>query len=354
MVEEHLPGEQTTLVNNPYFFDQPNIGTVIFKYVADSDQLLAQLESGDVDFAGTIGLTLAQAPRLDELAGQGAIEVQYVPATVWEHLDFGIERADGQESFFADARVRQAVAYAIDRQAIINDVLFGKTKVMNTYVPSEHPSYPGDDALEPYNYDPARAQQLLDEAGVTDSDGDGTREVNGRPFSITIYTTEGNATRTATLELIQQDLQEVGIQAELQFVPGTAQLFKNGAEGILAGRRFDAALYAWVSGVDASHLLYLGDQVPTEENGYSGQNNTGYRSDEFDTAARRALTTIDVEEKREADREPLVIYNRDLPSFPLFQRANVGAFNTSVSGIQLDPTSFFDLYNIQDIDIADE
>jgi len=354
MVEEHLPGEQTTLVNNPYFFDQPNIGTVIYKYVADSDQLLAQLEGGDVDFAGTIGLTLAQAPRLDELAGQGAIEVQYVPATVWEHLDFGIERLDGQESFFADTRVRQAVAYAIDRQAIINDVLFGKTTVMNTYVPSDHPSYPGDDALEQYEYDPARAQQLLDEAGATDSDGDGVREVNGRPFSLTVYTTEGNATRTATLELIQQDLQEVGIQAELQFVPGAAQLFKNGAEGILAGRRFDMALYAWVSGVDASHLLYLGDQVPTAENGYSGQNNTGFRNEEFDTAARRALTTIDVEAKREADREPLVIYNRELPSFPLFQRANVAAFSPRVSGIQIDPTSFFDLYNIQDIDIADE
>ena len=354
LVSENLPNEQTTLVSNPYFFDQPNIGTVIFKYVADQDQLLAQLESGDIDYAGTIGLTLTQAPNLDELAAQGAIEVQYVAGTTWEHIDFGVQRGDGQPSFFEDARVRQAVAYAINRQSIIDQVLQGKTKVMNTYVPSEHPSYPGDEALEQYPFDQARAQQLLDEAGVVDSNGDGTREVDGREFEVTLYTTEGNATRQATVEIIQQNLDQVGIDVELQFVPGTAQLFKNGADGILAGRRFDMALYAWVSGVDASHLLYMGDQVPTEENGYSGQNNTGYSNPEFDAAAREALTTIDIEQKRELDREPLVIYNRDLPSFPLFQRVNIGAYRTGVTGVQLDPTSFYDFYNIQDIDVAEQ
>jgi peptide/nickel transport system substrate-binding protein len=347
-----VPGETLTLVSNPYFQPQPNIGTVIFKFLADADQLLAQLESGEIDYAGTIGLGLNQAEQLETLEQNGVATPQFVPATVWEHIDFGIERGDGEQPFFDDVRVRQAVAYAINRQEIIDQVLFGRTTVMNTYVPADHPSYPGDDALEPYEFDPDRAAQLLDEAGWT-LGADGVREKDGRRFSTSIYTTEGNRLRQATLEIIQQNLADVGIEVALEFVPGPEVLFKNGADGILSGRRFDMALYAWVSGVDASHLLYVSTQVPTADNGYAGQNNPGYRSPEFDAAAFAALGELDREAKIELDAEPLIIYNRDLPSFPLYQRLNVGAFNPRVTGIQLDPTSFADLYNIQDIDVTE-
>jgi peptide/nickel transport system substrate-binding protein len=353
MVQENIPSQQTTLVSNPYFPNQPKIGTVIFKYVTDQDQLLAQLETGAIDYAGTIGLTLSQAPRLDQLTSQGTIQTQYVPATVWEHLDFGIQRLDGQQPFFDDVKVRQAVAHAIDRGTIIRDVLYGKTKPMNTYVPEEHPSYPGNDALDPYNFDPAQAKQLLQEAGWTDTNGNGTVDKNGREFNITLYSTEGNATRLAVAEVIQQNLKQVGIGVELQFVPATAQLFKNGAEGILAGRRFDTAMYAWVSGADPSHLTYVCGQIPTPENGYAGQNNPGYCNPEFDKAAYEALGTLERDRWPEVDRSPLVIYNRDLPSLPLYQRPQIAAFKPTVTGVKIDPTSFYDLYNIQDIDITE-
>ena len=181
----------------------------------------------------------------------GAIETQYVPATFWEHIDFGIERGDGEPSFFDDVRIRQAVAHAINRQEIVDNVQAGKTTVMNTIVPSDHPAYPGDDALDAYEYDPERAAELLDEAGVVDSDGDGIREKDGRPMSMTFYTTEGRADRQAGAEIIQQNLGEVGIDIELEFVPGPERLFKQGADGILQSRLFDLAMYGYLSGVDA-------------------------------------------------------------------------------------------------------
>jgi peptide/nickel transport system substrate-binding protein len=350
MVQEHEPGTQTTLVSNPYFQPQPKIGTVIFKYLADADQLLAQLESGEIDYAGTIGLALNQTEQLNTLEQGGKIKAQYVPATVWEHIDFGVQRGDGQEPFFDDVKVRQAVAYGINRQEIIDQVLFGKTVAMNTYVPAEHPSYPGDDKLEQYAYDPDKAKQLLSEAGWT-AGADGILTKDGRTFSTTMYTTQGNRLRQASSEIIQQNLKQIGIDLKLEFVPGPEVLFKNGAEGILQGRRFDMALYAWSSGVDASHLLYKGDQIPTAENGYAGQNNPGYSNPEFDAAASKALAEIDREKKIELDKEPEIIFNRDVPAFPLYQRLQIGAFNTAVTGIKLDPTSTIDLYNIQDIDI---
>ena len=183
MVQENVPQEQTTLVSNPYFAQQPKIGTVIFKYLTDENQLLAQLESGEVDYAATQALTLALTPQLTDLEQAGKAKVQYVPATVWEHIDFGIQRLDGQESFFTDVKVRQAVAYAINRQEIIDKVLYGKTVVMNTYVPNNHPSYPGDSALELYAFNADKSKQLLDDAGWALCI-DGVRSKDGRAMKL--------------------------------------------------------------------------------------------------------------------------------------------------------------------------
>ena len=215
MLQEHEPGVQTTLVSNPYFAVQPKVGTLIFKYIADVNQELAQLETGEIDVPSASDLTLEMTTQLDEMEAAGAIETQYVPSTFWEHIDFAIERGDGEPAFFDDVRIRQAVALAINRQEIVDNVQAGKTTVMNTIVPADHPAYPGDDALEAYEYDPERAAELLDEAGVVDLDGDGIREKDGRPMSMTFYTTEGRADRQAAAEIIQQNLGEVGIDIEL-------------------------------------------------------------------------------------------------------------------------------------------
>ncbi|GAB4213100.1 MAG: peptide ABC transporter substrate-binding protein [Roseiflexaceae bacterium] len=351
IVQENVANESTTLVSNPYFQPQPKIGTIIYKYVTDADQLLAQLESGDVDMLGSIVLNLAVSPKLDELAAAGKLEVQYVPATVWEHIDFGIERGDGQQAFFDDVKVRQAVAYAINRTEIIDKVLYGKTVPMNVYVPAEHPSFPST-GLEEYAFDADKAKSLLTEAGWT-AGADGILEKEGRKFSITMYTTEGNPTRQAVAEVIQQNLKDVGIEVKLEFVPGPARLFLNGEEGILAGRRFDAAMYAWVSGVDPSHNLFLCENIPTPENGFVGQNNPGYCNPEFDTVAKQALGELDKTKRIELDKQAMTIFNRDLPTFPLYQRLNIIAFNPKVENVKLDPTNNVDLYNIQDIDISE-
>jgi peptide/nickel transport system substrate-binding protein len=341
MVEDYVPGDSLTLVSNPYFEPQPNIGTVVFKYVADGDQLLAQLESGEVDFAGTIGLALDQTEQLADLESQGLIEAQYVPATVWEHLDFNIQTIDGEPGPFADVRVRQAMAYAINRQQIIDEVLFGRTTTMNTYVPSDHPSYPGDDALEAYEYDPDRARELLEEAGFDTSQ------------TLQFYTTAGNRLRQAASEIIQQNLADVGVNIELNFVDAGSVMFAGGEQGVLSGRQFDIGLYAWVSGVDPSHELYFCDGIPTRENNFQGQNYPGYCNPDFDRVGRIANAELDRERKAELDHEPEIIFNQDLPALPLYQRVNIGAYRTGVTGVQLDPTSQVDLYNIWEIDVEE-
>lgn len=351
MLQEHEPGVQTTFVNNPYFARQPRVGTLIYKYITDSDQLLAQLETGEIDVPSAADLNLGQVPQLDQLEAQGKITTQYVAGTFWEHIDFGIERLDGEPSFFDDVRIRQAVAFAINRQEIVDNVQAGKTRVMNTIVPEDHPAYPGNDALEQYAYNPDRANQLLDEAGVTDSDGDGIREKDGRPMSMTFYTTEGRPDRQAAAEIIQQNLKQVGINIELEFVPGPEKLFLQGPEGILYARAFDLAMYGYLSGVQPGVSLYYCTEIPGPENSYAGQNTPGYCNPEYDRAGRAADRELDINKFKEAYREPLTIINRDLPTFPLYQRVKIGAFATGLTGIKIDPTMNQMSYNTEEWDI---
>lgn len=353
-IAENTPQESTKLVANETYWKKgyPIIGNVTFKYLTSEDQVLQQLESGEIDVVGSIGLTLANAPKLDELEAAGTLKGQYVPATVWEHMDFGVERNDGQPSIFADVKLRQAVAYAINRKQIIDNVLFGKTVVMNTFLPADHWAYPPNgEGLEAYEYDVEKAKALLAEAGWT-AGADGILEKDGAKLTIQFFTTENNQTREAVAQLIQEDLKAVGIDVQLNFVPATDVLFKNGAEGILAGRRFDLGLYAWVSGPEPSTALYLCDQIPTEENSYGGQNNTGWCNAEYDAAALASQAETD-----RAKRIPLVIeaqkvFNTELPTFPLYQRVNVGAYNVKVSGLDLNPTSQVDFWNIETWDVT--
>jgi len=349
MVQEHKPNESVTLVNNPYHPKTPKIGTVIWKFVPDTNQLLAQLESGDIDYVDSYSLNLAVVPQLEDLEKAGKIKAEYVPASAWEHLDFGIKRGDDQPSFFDDVNVRHAVAYGINRQEIVDKVLYGKTTVMNTYVPADHPSFPKS-GLEEYKYDPEKAKQLLDQAGWQVG-ADGIREKDGRKFAFTLYTTEGNETRKSTVEVVQQNLKDVGIDVKLEYVPGPAVLFKNGADGLLVGRRFDMALYAWISSQQPSHDLYKCDQIPTKENNYTGQNSPGYCNPDFDKTAKLAQTTLDDKQRAELDQVPETIFNKDLPVLPLYQRLKIGAYNPAVSGIKLNPTQQYDIWNGEELDI---
>ncbi|KPL85735.1 peptide ABC transporter substrate-binding protein [Herpetosiphon geysericola] len=355
-IDEYVPQERVVLSTNPNYWGAkqglPKITNVIYKFVTNEDQILQQLQSGEIDVVGQIGLSLAQAPSLDELQTGNEFDIQYVPATVWEHIDFAVERGDGIATPFADPKVRQAAAYAINRQEIIDQILFGKTVAMNSFMPEDHWAYPSDaSAINNYDFNPSKAIELLKEAGWVAGD-DGILVKDGQPFKVEFFTTEGNDTRQAVAQLVQEYLRDVGIDAELQFVPGTDSLFKNGSEGILAGRRYDLALYAWVSGPEPSTPLYLCSQVPTAENGYAGQNNTGYCNPDYDKVALESQSIVE-----RANRLPLLsqaqqIFNRDLPTLPLYQRINVGAARKTISGFKLDPTSQQDFYNIETWELA--
>ena len=137
-------------------------------------------------------------------------------------------------------------------------------------------------------------------------------------------------------------------------MPGPDKLFKQGPDGILSPRLFDLAMYAYLSGVQPGVDLYYCDQLPTPENSFSGQNNPGYCNPDYDTAGRAAQAELDIENWPEVYQEPLTIINRDLPTFPLYQRLKIGAYKEGVTGAAPNATMNQDTYNTEEWDIVTE
>ncbi len=352
-ISEYIPSDSLTLVANPAFSGPaPKIDTVIYRFVADEDQLLAQLESGDIDYANSTSLALTDLERLQRLEADGKVVTLYSPTPTWEHLDFGLQRPDGQPGLFADGRLRQAVAYALDRPALIAAAQGGKAAAMQSFVPSDHWAYPPNGAgLTLYPHDADRAAALLRAAGYAPGP-DGMLLRDGQALTVTLYTTEKNVTRQLVAELIQQQLKAVGIAVDIAYVPGVGKLFKADSDGILPAHNFDLALYASSAEAEPDTTAYQCGHIPSPANEYQGANVTAYCSAAFDALAQAAVATPDAGPRAALLAQAQALWTADLPTLPLYQRVKVAARSPRLSGPQPDPTQLWDTDNLAEWDVA--
>jgi peptide/nickel transport system substrate-binding protein len=243
-----------------------------------------------------------------------------------------------------------------DRESMVDNILYGRSEVIHTYVPSVHPLYP-EDGLSEWPHDVAAANALLDEAGFTLGD-DGLRRHpdSGEPFRITLGTTSGNEMRQQILQIFRENQRECGIDVELYFQPAN-EWFADGPEGVLFGRRYDLGEFAWLTGVQPACNLYSADEVPgppgpEHPNGWGGQNNTGWRHQEFTDICDLARSSLPgTAEYEENHKEAQRIFSEEVPIIPLFLRLKVAAARPEVRNFSVDPTQNSELYNIYMIDL---
>jgi peptide/nickel transport system substrate-binding protein len=326
MVDRWDSGSQIVLVPNPNYTltAPPLLKRIVIKIVTDTNQIIAQLKTGDLD-AATSDAFPAPTQVLDTLASSGQTVV-YQPARVWEHIDINLDMAQ-----FKDKAVRQAMLYAINRQKIIDAVVLGKSIILNTFLPPaswasmQNPDFEktwnSKFALADYKYDVGKANQMLDAAGWAKG-GDGIRAKGGVKLSFDYKTTAGNKTREQITQLVANDFKAVGIQANLKYVPSD-EYFAD--DGTLAKRDFGIAQYAWILGPDPAGQgqLYDSAYIPSADNNYSGQNYPGFKNDRFDTLARAANAEISHDAQAPMLAEMQKIWNDELPSLPLYPRLNI-------------------------------
>lgn len=364
IIEEWVPGDHITVVKNPYYYrtDEglPYVDTVIFRFVDNSNSAVAQLISGECDIATQDTSMEDQSELLLQLEQEGVVEPIFMTGTVWEHVDFGINPIDEYDrpDFFEDLRVRQAFAHCLDRQSVVDAVLFGRSMVINSYIPPEHPLYAADRVVD-YAFDPEQGMALLEEVGWVDADGDGMREAqgvegipDGTPLAFSWKSTTA-AMRVEYMQIYQLNLLECGFDVTLENMPA-AEYFADGPEGPLFGRRFDVGSFAWLTGVEPPCDLYRGlsTDIPSEDNGWGGQNDIGFMNDEFDAACMRALTSLPgSEDYIEGHKEAQRIFSEQLPVVPLFLRLKIAANRPGISGFIMDATENSEMWNIEAFDL---
>mgnify|MGYP006278274841 FL=1 len=362
-VSEWVKGDHITLSKNPYYFRAndglPYVDNVIFRFVEDANTAVAQLLSGECDIVTQDANLETQAELLLKLQEHGVLETAFVPDTLWEHVDFGINPANERQraDFFEDVRVRQAIAHCLNRQEIVNTLLYGRSPVLDSYLPPEHPLY-ADELIEQYPYDPEKGKALLEEVGWMDEDEDGVREAtdiagirNGTLLAFRWQSTSQTFHRRY-MERFQEDLARCGMDVTIENLP-LLEFFAQNEDGPLYGRSFDLSSFAWSASTDIPPCdLYLSTEIPNEDNNWSGSNFSGFANEAYDEACLSALQSLPGTESyiighKEAQR----IFSEQLPALPLFLRLQIAATRPLVRGFLLDPTENSELWNIEAIDL---
>ncbi len=365
-MEEWVAGDHITLVKNDTYYRAseglPKLDQVIYRFIPDTNQLIAQLASGECDLGTQDAAFEGSLPLIRQFESEGLMIPQVVAGTSYEHLDFDMKPVDSYTGFaakvknddgtpiFANAEIRQAISHCIDKQAIVDQTTNGAGIVMHVYTPSDHPLYAGDENISIFEFDPAKGLALLEKNGWTDSDGDGVLDKGGQKFSF-VHGTRTNPLRQLVTQVVQAQLKEncmIETTIELQ----GSEFFADGPDGPVFGRQYDLGEFAWLTGVEPPCTLYQSNQIPSEEFGWGAQNNTGFENTEFDTACNLASTTLDEDVKAEQHALAQKIFSENVPSIILFSRGKIAVTGPNVTGVIMDSTANSEMWNIENFDIT--
>jgi peptide/nickel transport system substrate-binding protein len=317
--------------NASYFKGRPNLDTIVYRVIPDSGIMLTQLKAGEVDIVSNVGLA-----QLEQFKAVSGVRTVVTPNMIWEHLDFNLDNA-----LFQDARVRRALALALDRQAIITASLKG---VASPAVGDQSPlSWAYNPVLKAPARDVAAAKELLAQAGFKQG-ADGVFARNGRRLAFTLVTTAGNKTREAVAQTIAQQLKEAGVDMAVRLVD--VPVFFGDT---LKARRFEAAMFAWVAGLDPDNIsLWHSRNIPAAGNNYQGQNYAGWRSPEVDGLTEQGARLVAVEARKQVYFRIQELIVQEAPVIPLYFRSNIDAVRDTVVNYKPNPTQAGNLWNARE------
>ncbi|MBP6017187.1 MAG: hypothetical protein KA586_10745 [Candidatus Promineofilum sp.] len=363
VVDSWEPGDAIRLTLNPNYYRTaeglPHLTSLTFRFLSPNNATLPNgYEACDIITDDVLSFNALN--DVDEAAVAGSLVEHTATAGAVEQIIFGIDSAAAYEAtspgWFQDARVRQAITQCTDRQALVDELTFGRAEVMDTFVPNDHSLHPNN--VTQWPYDPAAANALLDEVGLLDATGDGVRDSIGAtvPFSITLGTNSESDLRLQIIERVRDDLTECGIQVN-PFTLDAGAWFASGPAGEVFGRQFDLAQLAWLNRIEPDCGLYLSRHIPGPVidgfNGWQGVNVSGWANEEYDAACDRALATLPGQPGYvEAHQEAMRIFAQELPAIPLFTRMRLAATTPEVLNFRLDPTQPSALWNAFELDMS--
>jgi peptide/nickel transport system substrate-binding protein len=319
--------ESIRLERNRYYSHPPGAAqSIIFKIVPDPTVRALELAEGVCDFAPNN----IQVDVLPWLAEHQSLEVSKTPGTTYRYLSFNFRNPQ-----LHDVRVRRAIAYAIDRNTIVNTVLRGTGRIATGMLSPENWAYDGK--VTDYSYDSEKARQLLDQAGYS-AGKDGMR---GLRFE---YKTTPEGARMG--EIFQAMLHRVGIELTIRTLE-----FATYYADIQAGN-FDITSLQWVGINDPNQYYRVFDSRETPPH---GENRGYYSNPAMDQLVEAGKITVDRDARKKIYAQVQQLAADDLPYVSLWWVDNVAVMNRRLTGFEAHPNgSFRSLATLTLVDPAGE
>lgn len=332
----------------------------ILRVVGDQTIQVETFMAGETDV-----LNFAPVDRRGDLraaADAGDLQIYpYSPGNAWDYLGFNMANPDNPQEafdengnaipvdpnpFFADVRVRRALSMAVDVDSIIQGAVFGEgSRMQSVYAPG---TWVYDENVPFYDYDPAAAAALLDEAGWVDDDGDpSTPRVakgamyaeDGTPMSFTLYTNQGNTRRTAIGQIVQDQWSSIGVGVQFQTIDFNVLI------DLLDSQTFDAFILGWQNSypfrADQAQLWATGSDT------FGGSNSGSYHNAEVDALFQQAATVpgCDTAARKAIYDQIQQILHDDAPYVFLYSIDGLYSWQNTVQDIDPYPAALY--WNMQ-------
>jgi peptide/nickel transport system substrate-binding protein len=320
--QEWKSGEKVVLVGNKDYYVQgrPYLGRIVYRIIPSQATIFLELKAKGVDMADLTAVQYAR--QTDYPAFKKDYQKFRYPGNAYTYVGFNLK-----DPRFADKRVRQAFAHAINKQELIDGVVMGLAREATG--PLRPGSWAYTDKVRRYPYDPGKAKQLLAAAGWTDKNGDGIlRSKDGQPFTLTIRTNQGNDERKKIAEIIQERLKEIGVQTDIQTIEWAAFL-----KEYIKQRRFEAIVLGWGTGIDP-------DQYPVWHSSQSGPdqlNHISYANPEVDALLEKGRISCNQKERVATYHRIQEILAEEQPLIFLYFKDMLPSVSSRVQGIKPEP-----------------
>ena len=325
--KEWRKGDQVILTrNDSYWRGAPYLDEFVQKVVADTTVQAAQLKTGEL----TLGAI--QPGDFDDLSKQENLKLYEWKDNGYVYVGWKLNNPN--VPFLQDKRIRQALAYGLDTEQVVQSVVFGHGEKQIMHTPSVSWAFPGTGGFNEYKFDPAKAEQLIRDAGYAKG-SDGFFAKDGKTLGWTIVTNQGNKTRETFLQVATEQYKKIGVKINPKVEDFTTLVPKLNT----GSNEIETIIIGWQLGAEPDGFFSIWHSSNIARAEQAGNNFVGYKNPELDKLIEQARVGNCAQDVRKPIyQQANKILNEDQPYNFGFSQNRILATDKRIRGIE--PGSF--------------